>query len=697
MKYTLSHNIKQTPFFPLILSLISGILIYEYLGSLNGIIILSVLLLIGSTFIIHMLLNRSKYAYQYRWLFGFAVLIAFSAWGYTTSWLFDKNHQFESYSEVVIYEVEVKSALVEKPKSYMCEVKLIQAFDSISNPLRAIGNALIYLQKDSIKPDLIIGDKLLINTQFQTPEGVKNPEGFDYARYLKRQGIMATAYISNDNWIKSTNKPRISIQRISDLSRTHLLNIYKRFGLEDDEFAVLAALTLGYKDDLQEDIRKVYSASGAAHILAVSGLHVSTVFGAVFLIFSFLGKGRRMRIFRTALSIILIWIYALITGMSPAVIRASLMLSFVAIGTSFRQRHQIYNTVLMSAFFMLLVNPNLIFNISFQLSYAAVLSIISIQKLLYPVFTPSNKVLKWLWGLITVSIAAQIGTAPITIFYFNQFPNYFILTNLVAIPLASLIIYFSIAFFAVFSIAYLNEFIALVLKKLVYFLNYLLKWIVSLPGSMSSVYITNSQLWLLVAALLLFLYFFYFKNKKTIIMALTALFLFASISTYLNYQSNFRSQIVVFSDSRTPIINFIYKKHNYIYTNDIDAAIRSCSSYWKLLKLDNPADLEQQDFFENGFLHFSGKNIFILTDNSYNNKVSTNRLDLDYLIVTNNAKPKFDQILELFNPRKVIIDKSISNWYTNHIKEICILNNTDFYSVAEMGAYIEEIHLENKE
>lgn len=685
------NALRQNPFILLFFSLTSGILIYEYFSKYSKTITLTFIILALFVLVLHLILSRSKYAFRAQWLFGVFTILLFSVWGIVSSIMFEVKHQFDANFEKNTYEVEVLTSPIEKEKSYMCEIKLLNSFDSLSTMYPTKGYAVLYFQKDSLEPDFLIGDKLIIQAQFQQPDGVQNPGGFDYAKYLKRQGIAATAYIPTDNWIRSPNKPNISIKRFSDRSRAHLLGVYKKFGLEDDEFSVLAALTLGYKDELDEDIRKVFSASGAAHILAVSGLHVSTVYGAVFLIFSFLGKSRRMKIISTLLSVVLIWVYAFITGMSPAVIRASLMLSFVSVGTSLQRKSSIYNTIFISAFLILLVNPNLLFNISFQLSYAAVLSIIMIHKLLYPILSPTNKILKWLWGLITVSIAAQMGTAPISIYYFNQFPNYFLLTNIIAIPLASMIIYTSIALFVFSWLPYINTVIALTIKYLVKTLNLSLEQIVSLPGAFSAVYISNAQLWLLILTLLLILYYIYNKNKQALILGFSAIFLYLIVSIKQNYQIMNQDKMVVFADSKESIISFIHHKSNLLYATDEQKAEKICTPYWRMLKLKNHTDVRLSASYQDGFVSFKGKRILILDQPFYENKISKQKLELDYIIVSNGLKPKFEIILQLFEPKKVIIDKTISPWYTNQIKEKCVENDIECYLVSESGAYVVDL------
>jgi len=195
----------------------------------------------------------------------------------------DKENVFDHLYQKGIYRVELTAAPIEKAKSYLCKVDVIQYFDSNSwTPTR--GKAILYLQKDSAASDLLFGDRLLVEAEFTAPEKAQNPDGFDYAAYLKRQGVGATCYISSGSWQMTGRNATFSIRREADKCQNYLLNVYRKFKIEGDEFAVLAALTLGYTDDLQPDLRASYSATGAMHILSVSGMHV----GVVYVVMAFL-------------------------------------------------------------------------------------------------------------------------------------------------------------------------------------------------------------------------------------------------------------------------------------------------------------------------------------------------------------------------------------------------------------------------
>jgi competence protein ComEC len=478
---------------------------------------------------------------------------------------------------------------------------------------------------------------------------------------------------------------------MSNQCRNYLLKIYRKFNIQGNEFGVLAALTLGYTEDLQPDLRKSYSASGATHILSVSGLHVGTVYAVLFFIFGFLNHNQRQKISKIIIITLCMWGYAFITGLSPSVVRATLMFTFVALANCLERKSQIYNTIFMSAFFMLLVNPNFLFDIGFQLSYSAVLSIIFFQPPLTKLLPTNHRFLKWGRDLLLVSVAAQIGTAPFTLYYFQQFPNYFLLTNLLVIPLSTLVIYLAMGLLAVSFIPYLSTAVAFLLKISVGLLNFCIVQIEHLPYSLSYISLDIKQ------TILIFMVIFslsaYYYNKKFVPLALglISLLLVCVVDLQIKYNTLRNQKIIVFAGQKSTHVNFIDHGKNYVFTTDSVELERISSSYWRKHKLGKPTYINNSNRFEDGFASFYGIKILILTDEQLKRKVTNNPLNVNLLIIGNHLKPRMEQILSCVHPQKIIVDKSISNWYTNDIRQQCEKHGIEFYSVADQGAYILDI------
>ena len=678
--------LHRTPFFRLLLPFVIGIVLYQYvelsIWSLLSLFLISLFLVF-----ISFLIRIPKLQFQFRWLFGCGIFLFMFTMAYFLSGEREKENVFDHLHQKGIYRVELTSAPIEKAKSYLCKVNVLQFFDSTSwKPAR--GKAILYLQKDSAASKLLFGDRLMIETEFKPPEKVQNPDGFDYAAYLKRQGVGATCYISSNKWQVMDHNNAFSIRREADKCQNYLLNVYRKFNIEGDEFAVLAALTLGYTDDLQPDLRASYSATGTVHILSVSGMHVAVIYVAIGFLLGFLDKKQWQKILKAILIMSFLWGYAFLTGMSAAVIRATIMFSFVVFANCLDRKSQIYNTIFMSALAMLFYNPNFLYDIGFQLSYAAVLSIIFFQPIVNKLYNPTNKFSKIVWETFSVSIAAQLGTTPFTLYYFQQFPNYFLITNFVAIPLSSLIIYLAIGLLFVSFIPYLSVAVGFLLKWSLLLLNFFIVWIQNLPYSVSHISLDIKQSTMFFVTIFCISGYYYTKKYPPLFIGLFSLLVTCLFNLQTNYQTLISKRMIVFAGQKNTHVNFINRNQNYVFSTDTVEAKRIAKSFWQNQKLVNPQFLHMNNWFSDGFASFEGSRILILTQNFLNKKTTSKPLEIDYLIIGKGLKPKIDQILENIHPQKVIVDKSISTWYTENIKQACKKRKIDFYSVAEKGAFI---------
>lgn len=682
--------LQQTPFLRLLLPVVAGILIQQYFelsAFVVAILFAAGLILLVLSQLIRSTLTRHKTG----WLFGAGLFPVLFVISYTISLLQSEKSTFTHYDEPGIFLVELKNAPVEKSRSYQCHVEILGFSDSTASVSSAQGNAYLYLQKDSAATALLPGDRMIVSTTFRRPEKNPNPDGFDFQAYLKNQSIGSTAYITAENWQISERNKKFLPQRLATICRNYLLNVYHKHGITGEEFAVLAALTLGYKDDISPDVRAMYSNSGAAHILAVSGLHVGVVYIVMTFLLSFLWKSKWQLILKTILILILLWMYAFITGLSPSVSRAACMFSFVAVGGMFRHNSQIYNTIFMSAFFILLLSPKSLFNIGFQLSYAAVISIVYFQPKISEWFSPKRKIARWAWNLLIVSVTAQIGVTPLVLYYFQSFPNFFLITNLLVVPAASVIIYLAIALFAFSNVPVLSTIIAFLLKNTLSAMNFIVAAIQQLPFSVSRIPLTALQMWLLFLAIACFCAYWHRFTKKYAFLwsGLACVLACLVISCCIQYQTASTHKLLVYSSDKHTHVNLTYGNQNYIYSSNQDELYNIASAYWNNNYLPLPSPIGESAFYKDGFIWLAGKKVFILETNTL--PANDKELNVDYLIIGNKLKPNITQIAEQIRPQTVIVDKTISNWYRGQIKTYCNTHNIRYHSVRESGAYVGRI------
>jgi competence protein ComEC len=301
------------------------------------------------------------------------------------------------------------------------------------------GKVLVHLALDSNSNKLLPGDFIEVNSILNSIHSLGNPNEFDYSKYLKNKQIVAQFFLtSNTRWKKY--KSSFPLNRYSTIIRNRCLDIFKRSGLQSNNLFIASALTFGYKNDLNTFVKNIFSRTGAMHVLAVSGLHVGIIFLIVNSIISLLKIPFRYDWLGHFFILLIIWSYALITGLSPSILRATTMMSFFIIARVFNKHTSIYNVLFSSVFFLLFVNPFLIIDVGFQLSILAVFGILFFYPKIYNLITVKHYIFKKIWAISSVSLAAQLTTFPISIFYFHQFPNLFLLSNIFVIPLVFILL-----------------------------------------------------------------------------------------------------------------------------------------------------------------------------------------------------------------------------------------------------------------
>ncbi len=573
----MNRFLQNTPFFRLTIALAAGILATIYNAPTWAVYAAFALGAIG--LILFFLIKNDAKKFRYNWIFGMATFLVLAGVGAFLTRQQLSKAQFPELDRQGTFTAKIIEHPIEKPRSTMCRVQVLAFQDSLQKTtLNA--RAILYIEKDSLSLALQRGDVLLLNCRFSEPQQTNNPLAFDYKKYLARKGIGATAYCRADSWQRLTHEADHSPLAIAEQCRTHLLNVYKRFGIEGNEFGMLAALTLGYKDALSPELRESFSTTGAMHVLAVSGLHVGIIFVVLGLFLKPLGEGKKRKVLKNLLIIAFLWAYAFITGLSPSVCRATLMFSLVALANILHRQSSIYNTIFFSAFVLLLIKPTHLLDVGFQLSYCAVLAIVYFQPRLSSLWKPRNRFARWCWDLACVSLVAQMGTAPFAMYYFHQFPNYFLLSNFIVIPAASIIIYLAITLF-------LTSYIPVVGAAVAFLLNWVLKllyWGISgiehLPHALSTLWISPCETLLLYAIVIALMIWCERKTFASVAATLTLTLMFFSLQLYRHYMDFTQQEVVVFEHNKANVVNFVSGRENIVITNDSAEACKLASTLW---------------------------------------------------------------------------------------------------------------------
>lgn len=480
--------LRGAPFLRLVVPLALGIALGEYAGGFSSLSALALPVSFG-WLLYYTIRYRWTESYPLRYRHGLISFLVFLTLGgglvESARWQWRNTARSVSHASAPYLLVRVDAEPSVREHVVRLDVTLLAACDS-TGTAAAHGRAVLFVVRDPVAEALAYGSLLLIRNQLALPSGPKNPGEFDYPTYLRRKGISHQAYLRADQWTQAGYAPASpQFARLMKL-RASMLQRLVRNGISGEEYAVLSALILGKTDDISDDLMSAYAASGTVHVLAVSGMHVALLFFLISWLLKPLKKLRRGEKYAALGAMVLIWTYATLTGYSPSVLRAAVMFTAMLMGGLLDRHANIFNTIALSAFGLLVFDPYLLFDAGFQLSYLAVAGIVVYQQRIYSVLYLPARWLDQAWKLISVSVAAQLLTFPLGFFYFHQFPVYFILSNLVVVPLSTSIIYGCVALYALDGLGEMGHFLASALRLATGLMNRFAAWVESLPGSVFS-------------------------------------------------------------------------------------------------------------------------------------------------------------------------------------------------------------------
>lgn len=692
---------NQYPILRILIPLIIGILVAYYSSSttLSFFFLLSVLFVfIAWIFFLRKLLN-----FRGRYLGSFLIGILFLLIGFflLKSQQQHLNHlHYSKVTDISHFIVRIDAPFSSTQKTHKTIGKIIGVKSkSDSNITSAMGKLLLYFKKqDSIY--LTYGDELAINAHNLTPiKNMGNPREFNYKAYLERHQIYDQIYLVNSDWIVTGENRSNLILKWSYQVRESLINILESFNYSEENFAVASAILIGYDAYLDQDLRQLYAGSGAMHILCVSGLHVGIIFLILNVLFKPLEKRKQLKFLKTILIVLIIWFYALITGMSPSVFRAATMFSFISIGQLINRRTSVYNSLAASAVVLILADPFVIFHIGFQLSYSAILGILLIQPIISSWLSFNNLIGKYFWDLLAVSIAAQIGTFPLSIFYFHQFPNYFFLTNLFVIPLSFLILISGIATLFV-EITGLSSFLLLswfkdILDILLSALNKGIDWISQLPFSVSrSLFFSWYDVVLVYLFIIFLIITIILKSKKTLFLCVSVFIILMTYNGILRYNNISKTEktLILYNIPNNAIMELNVRNTSILFLDSLTFHGNNYSRYLIENTLSNRIKNMEIVFLDSlnkstSILDVGSWKVFIM---GHQTKLPIHHVQVDYLWVRNNPKINANEILNKISPGIVLFDASNNYWNEETWEKACNENEVIFYNLKEKGAFVSK-------
>lgn len=544
------------------------------------------------------------------------------------------------------------------------------------------GKILLNVQKDSLNQAFEVGDCLKIKSTLIKNSIVKNPNQFDYGKYLENKQIYAQLYATSSEILLGSQKIKNPWYYASKL-RTKIISNLEKSNFKSTELNVAIALILGQQQEISTDVIQDYQFAGAVHILSVSGLHI----GFILLFVTFLLKPfpntKRGSFIKLIIILLSLFAFGLIAGLAASVVRSVVMFSFVAIGMHLRKSTNIYHTLLVSILLILLFQPSFLFDVGFQLSYVALFFILWLQPLLAQLWQPKNKVTHYFWEILTVSFAAQIGAFPLSIYYFHQFPDLFFVTNLVIIPFLSLIMGLGVfvMVLAAFNLAPL--FLVKGLEWSIYILNKIIHSIASLEQFIICNIPFNWHLlvsyYLLIISLILW---FKKPNFNKLLLAMVSILILQIIYFETNYTIYNQKELIVFHSKKNTLIAERYGKEVTVFAKDSLLKTASKNKTLEAYLIGNFSHLQSKVKLQNT-LYFQGKKILVLDSLG----VYPKNNNPDILVITQSPKINLERLFQILKPEMVIADGSNYRTYISLWKASCLKNKIPFHATGEKGFY----------
>lgn len=606
------------------------------------------------------------------------------------------NHLSKTREEITAYRARVYEEPSLKTNSINVKLHVLEVYtgqwQSASGKVNAyvdaeIGNTVLY------------GDVLVIKGSPVATEPPANPGEFDFRNYLVYNNIFHQHFVGDNFQVVGSKVGWWQMPLAYSIqARNYCTGVLKSRIKNDQSQAVLLALVLGVKDELDPELQASFSAAGAMHVLAVSGLHVGIIYAIFLWLFKKIKLNSWKRRWWMALaSIAILWGYAFLTGLSPSVLRAVTMFSFVALAKARNTHSNIYNTLAASAFVLLCWNPYLIMSVGFQLSYLAVFGIVYLQPRFYALLEFDHLLPDKIWEITCVSLAAQLATAPLSILYFHQFPTYFLLSNLFIIPAAFLMLILGITVLALGGVPILGAALNWFTEHLVWCVNGLVHGVRKIPGSTwEGIHLTTAESWMVYAMVLLLIVLFERRRFSYLIMAgMCCLLLTLSQSSHWSQYHNL--EFSVLSVSGESVLDFrvgnesrLIADSSFYYNPDkvqFHLEPKRQLAGTNLLPENDRLNIQIEDLKGNRLIVFYGKTILHLTKSTLLKLDFEESIRVDYLVLTNESVTELDELKRKVEFEELIIDKSNRKFLADRLTNQAENLNLKVHSLYRDGYY----------
>ena len=604
--------------------------------------------------------------------------------GMATAHLHQPKNQPQHYINLQTAEADVMQIrVIEILKPNLYNQPYIAELETIflgKKSIPAKGKVLLNISKDSIQQDVKSGMKLLVPGKLTNIAEPLNPYRFNYRKFMQKQKVEKQLQLRKTEIQILPHTEKRLLTHISNF-REQLIQNLSEAKFSKDELAIMQALLLGQRQDISKEIYDEYAAAGAIHILAVSGLHVGIILLILNWLFTPLNYLKNGLVLKTFILILLMWSFAMLAGLSPSVVRAVTMFSFIAIGMQMRRKTSVLNSLFISLFILLLANPYFIFQVGFQLSYLAVFAIVTIQPKLFKLWQPKFKIAKYFWSLFTVSIAAQIGVLPLSLFYFHQFPGLFFLSNLVVLPVLGLILGLGILVILLALLNLLPAILAEIYGNLIGLMNKFIAWVAGKEDFVFSD--IHFDIWQNLSAYLLifcFILLIYRKNFRNLVFFLCGIVIFQSSMLYSKIQHS-TLESIVFHKPRKTMIGIDEPKKFTLYHN-LEAKFQDEIRLKDYKTGRNINKIEEKIIPD--ILNTSMASILIVDSSAV---YKLNDFNPDVVLLRDSPKINLERLIRVLKPKIIVADASNYHSYVSRWAKTAKKQKTRFHHTGKNGAF----------
>lgn len=652
--------LRKNPLFRLALPLIAGIAVGWYCGiEVPHILFLSmlsvVMLLLG--------LHRDSPC----WLFGVAACLFMFAAGLFV----EEQEEAAKAPQWSAEKCRYSAQLVEEPVEGTATMKALADVESCDSSaaegMRNRGRAYLYFPRSVEAEQLHAGSEVLLDVKMRPFMNAGNPAEFDIEKYYYIKGVSGYAFVGRDGWeYAGDGEPSLLMRAMS--TRERVVGMYRSLSFEDEELALLSALTLGEKRDFPKELKESYSVAGASHILALSGMHLGVFYLLLVTLLPLRGTNRMLLLVREPLVVLLLWAFAFVAGLSPSIVRAAILFTLMSVGRCLHQDSSAVSSLSFAAIVMLLFSPHLLFDLSFQLSFAAVLSILLLLSPLQSALRVQERgvVSRYLLNLLLLTVAAQLGTLPFVWCSFGVFPVYFVLTNFVVVPLAFLLMTLAVMVWTLAFVPFLQQAVAVLLKLVVAAMNGCVSWIASLPGA-SLALPSIGAVGACCVALLLFMLAYSLVNKRRWLLVLSGSFAVLSFALLLLTApaKEENASLIIYNNGKNPLLHAVCGDRNYLVSTvpQLDAEYEYVSSpFIKREKLDEPvwvseAYADSLVQLHDGLLSFDGLKVRMVDNEHWRDNIYVEPADI--VILCRGFLGPMSELVEVYPTGCLVLDASL--------------------------------------